>query len=256
MRKIIQRDRSVIPACDVSTLDELRELVKQTADIEKIGGYKIGFMLESLFSLPKVVEVIKTLTDKPVIYDHQKGGTDIPDMGKKFGRISRLSGVDAVILFPQSGPITEYEWIKAIQERDLAIIVGGHMTHSRYLEADLSNNKKNYSKIFKELGIEHKIGGFIRTLAPGDIYEIAARMGVTDFAVPGNKPHMIIHYKNVIENSGISEPIFYSVGLVAQDGKISEAAEAAGERFHAIIGRGIYEAEDKRKAAEELISQL
>ena len=103
---------------------------------------------------------------------------------------------------------------------------------------------------------KREITGFIRKFAPEDMYEIAARMGVTDFVVPGNKPDKIRHYKKLIESCGISEPSFYSPGLVAQGGDISEGAKAAGERFHGIVGRGISEAENKRQAALELTAKL
>ena len=120
-------------------------------------------------------------------------------------------------------------------------------------------------EIFKELGIIGELSGFIGSSSPDFMYKLAARMGVTDFVVPGNKPDRIRHYKELIEKCGISEPVFYSPGLVAQGGEISEGAKAAGKRFHAIVGRGIYfnkpeerfnTAEEIRKAAIELTSKL
>ena len=255
MKKIIQRDRSVIPACDV-TLGDFKNIVKETSMIEKIGAYKVGISFLDV-GLKAVVDAAHKFADKPIIYDHQKAGTDIPETPDKFMDSMLRSGINAVILFPQAGPITEYEWIKSAQERNLGIIVGGEMTQPRYLEGDLSEGKgKNYTQIFKELEIERDISGYIREFAPEDMYEIAARMGVNDFVVPGNKPDRIKHYKALIMKCGISEPVFYSPGLVAQGGDITEGAKAAGKRFHAIIGRGIYQAKDIRKAAEELTSRL
>jgi orotidine-5'-phosphate decarboxylase len=49
---------------------------------------------------------------------------------------------------------------------------------------------------------------------------------------------------------------FFAPGFVAQGGEITEAAKAAGKFWHAIVGRAIYEAEDIRKAAEEMTSKL
>lgn len=106
-QKIIERDKSVIPACDVETLEQFRELVKQTDDVDGIGGYKIGFGLGLRYSLPRIVEVARKYTNKPIIYDHQKAGTDIPDTGKDFAKLNKNSGIDAVIFFPQAGPETE-----------------------------------------------------------------------------------------------------------------------------------------------------
>ena len=79
-------------------------------------------------------------------------------------------------------------------------------------------------------------------------------MGVCDFVVPGNKPDKVLEYKKIIEKK-ISNPVFYSPGLVAQGGKISDLAKKL-ERWHAIVGRTIYEAKDMEKAAEEMAKSL
>lgn len=257
MNQIIPIDRSVIVACDVSSIEDYRRIIRETKDLEKVGGYKVGFELALKYGLPLLVAETRDLTNKPTIYDHQKAGTDIPDTGRKFAEVVKKAGVDAIILFPQSGPITEYEWIRAAQDVGLGVIVGGEMTHNRYSEDDLSNPKgKNYNQIFEDLGIENDVSGFIRQLAPEDIYEIAARMGVTNFVVPGNNPKKIENYKGFIENCGAVDSVFYAPGFVAQGGEISEGARSAGERFHAIVGRAIYNADDIRQAALNLTSKL
>ena len=254
---IIPRNKSVIPACDVDR-KKFGEIIELTSDIHEICAYKVGASLALLCGLPEIVRTVECGAGKLVIYDHQKAGTDIhEETPQQFMDAMANSGVDAVILFPQAGPVTEYEWIRAAQVRDLGVIVGGEMTHPRYLEGDLSNGKnKDYSEIFGELGLKYDPEGFIRRQAPETIYEIAARMGVTDFVVPGNKPERIQHYKSLIERCGVKEPVFYSPGLIAQGGSISESAKVAGDRWHAIVGRALYGASDIRKAAQELTSQL
>ncbi len=231
---IIKLKKSIIPACDVDSLEKLRQLVKETCDVEGIGGYKVGFELSILFGLKKTVEEIRKLTNLPIIYDHQKAGTDIPDTGTKFMKACKKAGVNAVILFPQAGPETEKAWIDAAKKEKMGIIVGGEMTHKGYLEND---------------------NGFIKEDAPKRIYEIAAKKGVCDFVVPGNKPEKIKEYREFLEGFKI-KPVFYSPGLIAQGGRITESAKAAGERWHAIVGRGIYNAKDMNKAAREIVSEL
>ena len=230
--RLIKLDKSIIPSCDVATLEQLEELVKATCNVKGIGAYKIGLELVIPYGMKKVLEIIRKHTSLPVIYDHQKAGTDVPFVGKKF--IQACKGVDAVIIFPQAGPESEKAFIKAAMEEGMKIIVGGEMTHPAYLEAD---------------------GGFLRDDAPERMYRIAAELGVTDFVVPGNKPDKIRKYREMLEEMGI-EPTFYSPGLVAQGGEITDSAKAAGKRWHAIVGRGIYQAEDMTKAAEELTKEL
>ncbi len=155
-------------------------------------------------------------------------------MGKKFMDVCKKAGVDAVILFPQSGPETEKAWIEAAKEEDLGIIVGGLMTHPRYVRSE---------------------GGYLADKAVIEMYLNGADMGVTDFVVPGNKPDDIKRIKETLEERGIS-PTFYAPGFVAQGGEISDAAKVAGKNWHAIVGRGIYESENIRQAALEYTSKL
>lgn len=229
---IIKLNRSVIPACDVSSLEALENLVKETCEVKGVGGYKIGFELVIPFGIKKVVETIRNHTGLPVIYDHQKAGTDIPDMGGKF--VKSCKGVDAVIIFPQAGPETERKWIESAKEEGIGVIIGGEMTHPKYLGKD---------------------GGFILDSAPRTIYEIAASLGVRDFVVPGNKPERILEYRKLLESKGV-KPVFYSPGLITQGGDLTESAKAAGENWHAIIGRALYQSENIRKKAGELVSKI
>lgn len=241
MPKIIQRDRSIIPACDVSTIEDFENLIKETQDIEGIGAYKIGFSLSLRYGLLKIVETARKHTSKPLIYDHQKAGTDIPETGIKFAKIMKESGIDAAILVPQAGPETQAAWTKALKENGLEVIIGGLMTHSRYLYSD---------------------GGYIEDSAVFWMYRNALSNDVTNFVVPGNQPKKIakirddiIWYSSRIGKE-ITEPTLYAMGFGVQGGEIKEVAKVAGNYWHAIIGKGIYKSKDIRKAALEYASQI
>ncbi len=266
MTRIIERDRSVVPACDVP-LEVFRDIVAATADIDAVGGYKVGLALMGRPGYDAVVAAAREHTDKPLIFDPQKWGTDIPATAKTMMGPVKEAGIDAIILFPQAGPVTQYEWIRAAQEIDLPVIIGGEMTHPRYLEGDISNGNSgiNYTEILRGLGIRFLATGYITRRAPSDIYEIAARMGITNFVFPGNKPSQITKYRERLDDLGFPELTVWSPGLVAQGGELSKGAEAAGPRFHAIVGRGIYQnkaegrfntREEMRAAALTLTSKL
>jgi orotidine-5'-phosphate decarboxylase len=239
MKKIIKQQKSVIPACDVSTLQKLEELVEATADVPGIGAYKVGLELVIPFGLSRVVEVIRERSHLPIIYDHQKGGTDIPELGAKFAKAVKSAGADAIILFPFGGGATEEKWIESCREEDLVILVGGHMTQAKFLENE---------------------GGFIADSGPEVIYRLAAKRGVTDFVVPGNKTEYVLKYRQLLEEVlGVDNFILYAPGFISQGGDISETGEVAGANWHAIVGGAIYKKEGveaMRQAAEEITSQI
>src|SRR3989344_1547490 len=228
---LIKLNKSIIPACDVDSLEKLDKLVKATCKVKGIGAYKIGFELVIPFGMEKVIKVTRKHTALPIIYDHQKAGTDIPDTGEKF--MNACNGADAVIIFPQAGPETETAWIKAAQKEKMPLIVGGEMTHKGYLKSD---------------------NGFLDDNAPKRMYELAASLGISDFVIPGNKPEKCLEYDELIRKK-IKSPVYYSPGLVAQGGKISDLAKKLSS-WHAIVGRAIYEADDMKMAAEEMVKEI
>ncbi len=244
--------KSIIIACDVS-FEKYKEIIKETSDIEKIGGYKIGHVLTGMEGYQKIVSFTRKYTNKELIFDAQKWGTDIPDTAEAILKPLKEAGFDSVILFPLAGPITEYEWIKTSQKLKLKVFVGGMMTHPGYLEGDKID--KEYHKIFKEKLNMNLPTGFIRKKAPEDIYKIASRMKVKNFIVPGNKPEEIKRIRKIVEKE-VKNPLYASPGLVAQGGSISDSTEVVGERWCAIVGRGIYKAKNVREAALKYTREL
>ncbi|MDO8429693.1 MAG: orotidine 5'-phosphate decarboxylase / HUMPS family protein [Candidatus Daviesbacteria bacterium] len=234
--RLIERDRSVIVAADVATLDHLDRLVIATHDVEGIGGYKIGFALGYRFSAKGSVDAVRAHTRLPVMWDHQKAATDIPDMSKEFASIMKEAGVDAAILFPQSGPATQESWTKSLQDAGVRVLTGLHMTHPKFLKSE---------------------GGYIDDTAPLLAFELAARLGVTDFIVPGNKLEAVQYYKESLDQLlGEGNYTLNAPGFITQGGEISEMAKVAGPRWNAIVGSAIYKAADMRAAAELVTANI
>jgi len=226
---IINGNRSLIVACDCSA-HRFEWVLKETCHMSAVGAYKIGFLLAMEIGLPRVTEMVRQLTTKPLIYDHQKAGTDIPDTGKAFAHVCKKSGMDAIILFPQAGPETERAWIEAAKEEGLGVIVGGLMTHKGYTRSE---------------------GGYIADEAVIEMYLNAVKVGVTDFVVPGTNPAAIEKIRLMLEHQGI-KPVLYSTGFGAQGGDVQKATSAMGNNWHIIAGRAIYAAKNVRSAVEDL----
>lgn len=250
MKQLISLDRSVIPACDVPTLEKLSQLVSATYAVPGVGAYKVGLELVIPFGLARVVRTVRQHTDLPVIYDHQKGGTDIPELGPKFAKQVAACGANAAILFPFGGAATQREWTKACQGEGLIVLVGGHMTQKEFLASE---------------------GGYIvdgiRNDGPRRIYELAAELGVRDFVVPGNKPHLVWQYQCLLTGSHGGAPEgekrfrLYAPGFISQGGDITEAGKAVGPitSWHAIVGSALYKQEGVeaiRAAAQKLTAQI
>lgn len=226
----IALERSIIVACDVISLSDLDKLVSSTCDIAKIGGYKVGFALGLEHGLKRVVRTIRSRTDKPIIYDHQKGGMDVPHTGDLFAEVMSKAGIDYAILFPFSSPSAESAWIDALLRRGVTPIVGAMMTIPDFMSSS---------------------GGFWDPSTIRRIIEIACSKGVRDFVLPGNKPDQARGLRSAIE-AAVQAPSYYLPGIGAQGGEISSLSEAMGPRWHAIVGRTIYGAQDIRGSAASI----
>ena len=149
----------------------------ETNGVSGVGAYKIGLELSLKYGLDRIVNVARAHTELPLIYDHQKGGTDIPKMGTNFAEVCHSAGINAVILFPLTGPETEQHWVRECKRVGLHVLVGGLMTHKGFLASE---------------------GGFVLDEAPVRIFDIATNLGVTDFVVPGNKPSSVVSECQVV----------------------------------------------------------
>jgi len=227
MGLITKDSNDIIIACDVKDIDTLEKLVYSTCDLDGVGGYKVGALLGLKFGLGNIVEKVGKACPLPVIYDHQKAMTDIPELGSDFVEIVKESGVKAMIGFPQAGPATEEAWINACKSKGLEVIIGGAMTHSKYLASE---------------------GGYISDSAVDGMYLLAKQLSVNNFVVPGNKPELIEHFLNILK--GTRNLSFFAPGYIAQGGKIQQLEIS---NFHPIVGRAIYESADFRSATKRII---
>lgn len=232
--RLISLDKSVIPAADVSA-EQYPELLKSVAGIPGIEAIKIGFALGYRLSLPRAVYMAHEAGLKAML-DHQKAGTDVPDTSGEFAAVCKEAGVDAAIVFPQSGPVTGEALIKSLQDAGICVVVGGEMTHKGYKQSE---------------------GGYIADESLIKMYALGANNGVKSFVVPGNREERVEIYKGLLDDIvGEGKYDFMSPGFIAQSGRIESFAEKAGKRWHAITGRAIYKAANMRAAAEEMTSQI
>ena len=231
---MFHKDYGIILACDVSTLEEAESLAQLSLKFEEIVGYKIGFSLGLRFGLREVTKTLKKINPLPIIYDHQKAGTDIPQMGDPFARCCKEAEIDGVIVFAQAGPKTLESFISSIFKHGMTPIVGGVMTHPSFLVSD---------------------GGYIIDDAPRQIYQTALNKGVLYFVLPGNKPDLLRAYSKILSARQGTSVIMPGIG--SQGGDLETAFNACiGLKSYAIIGSAIYKASDPVAATESFINSL
>ncbi len=232
MKPIILINRSLIISGDVS-FEKLPELLRATYDLSHVGGYKVP-ALAGRVGWERWIEEIRKYTTKPILYDHQKLGTDTPHTAKPMIKELKAAGFDAVFLYPLSGPDTQSALIQAAKEEELGVIVGGLMTHDHYLRSEQ---------------------GFIADEAVLEIYTKALELGITNFGVPSNKLREVKIIRETLESQGV-EPIFYFIGLGPQGGSLPLPKEVTGEKWHVIVGRDIHSSSSPRQSALEYIVKI
>jgi len=228
---MVEKEYRIIPALDVTDLDAALRLVCRTAGRKSVYGYKLGFSLGLVHGLPETVRRIREWTEKPLIYDHQKAATDIPDTGALFGDVMKKAGITEVILFPHTGPRTLEAWVRAMQERELKTIVGAVMTHPAYLVSE---------------------GGFIADEAAAAIYRQAAGLGVAAFVTPLTKPDVVAKLAAEVPFTAGQE--FYSPGFGAQGGDPGKFP--ALKKHYLIMGRALMGAADPAKKLADVEEKL
>lgn len=225
----------IIIAADVQDLEQLRELASMSCEFTQVVAIKVGFMLGLRFGLPATVKCVRDVCGLEVIYDHQKAGTDIPEMGPPFARACRDAGVNGVILFPQAGPKTLEGFVRSAFDVELTPSIGLVMTHGAYLKSE---------------------GGYIVDDAPERMAETAITLGVTNFVLPGTKPEVVKHFASgrlaTLKSAAILMP-----GIGSQGGSLASAFRAAKphSRF-AIVGSAIYRANDPRAALRTFVEEM
>lgn len=229
--------KSLIFAADLSDLETLRDFAKSFEAIPGLSAFKVGLTL-GLQNISEAVRIVKSGCGKKmkVIYDHQKAGNDIPEMGLKFAKQLKKAGVDVVILFPFTGPVTQKEWTLACIGEGLQVMTGGIMTHSRLLWSE---------------------GGYIANDAPERIYKYACELDCEHFVVPGNRVEWVVRIREWLTNElGDGNYTVSAPGFITQGGDLSECGKVAGDNFHPIVGSAIYNATYPSAVADMLARKI
>jgi len=215
----------IIIALDIG-LAEAGALVQKLKPVEdKIAGYKVSSLNAIEHGLKATVAELRQFTEKPIIYDHQKGGTDIPTITEKQIKLAAECGVNSFIAVPLgAGGETLTAFVNACNEARILSIVLLEMTQGG-------------------------AGDYLKENSANLVFEKAKTLGVKYFVAPGNKPQKILELKGKMDEG----MFIVSPGVGAQGGKCERCVEAGTD--YPIVGRSVYEAEDPVKVVKELYEQ-
>ncbi|MBY4574890.1 orotidine 5'-phosphate decarboxylase [Gordonia paraffinivorans] len=230
----IGRGHGIIPALDLPTAEQVRDIVAATADVDGVVGYKLGPSTVLELGLPAALRLVGDLTDLPVIYDHQKAGLDIPSNADVFARTLAAHGVSAAIVFPLAGPTTAAGFLTAFQRTGVAALIGGQLPVADYTAAG---------------------GGWIAEDVLDHIADIALEHGETQLIVPaGDRVEQVVARAAAV---GVRPRLFVpGVGADGDElrGLAPVVAHVAG--LFPIVGRAVIAADDPAAAAARLTAEL
>jgi orotidine-5'-phosphate decarboxylase len=230
----LRSTHGVLIALDMESLDQMQRVIEQTTAVGGIIGYKVGLTATLRLGLGGAVAHLNSVTDLPLIYDHQKAGPDVPDMAPKFSATCKEAGVDGLILFPVAGPRAVVEFSGSAYVHRLLPIVGGDLPFPDY----------NVSG-----------GGYVVDDALDRIFHKAIEVGVDHFVIPGNTATKVAHHARWLVEK-IERPTLFIPGIGALGGSIASAFSAApGCDLYAVVGRAIYDAADPAEAARKLAGE-
>jgi orotidine-5'-phosphate decarboxylase len=230
----LRSTHGILIALDMESLNQMRRVVEQTTAVEGIVGYKVGLTATLRLGLGGAVKSLRSVTDLPLIYDHQKAGPDVPDMAPKFSATCKEAGVDGLILFPIAGPRAVVEFAGSAYVNRLLPIVGGDLPFPDYNASG---------------------GGYVIDDALDKIFRKAIEIGVDHFVIPGNTAAKVAHHAGWLVEK-IERPALFIPGIGALGGSIAEAFSAAsGCDLYAVVGRAIYDAANPAEAARRLAGE-
>lgn len=232
----LDRHVGLIPALDMESLDALARVVDATSQVDGVVGYKLGLTAVLRLGLFEAVRRIRALTDLAIVYDHQKAGPDMPDMGPKFVSLCREAAVDGLILFPIAGPRAIETFVGGAVDAGLFPVVGGEIPVPDYTIGG---------------------GGFVADDALDRIVRLSAEVGARHFVLPANDPQTVARRTRWILDH-VERPVVVLTGFGPLGGDVATAFQAAAgcPARLAVMGRNVYAAADPAEAAKRIVGEM
>lgn len=154
----------------------VEDIIAVTKEIDYVAGYRLGARPVIKNGLRDVASLIKKQTSKPLLYDHQKFGNEVPEICS----IDILddikdSGIDGIVILPLAGRKVLESIVKKCNKLNLLPVVCGDLSYQGYFISE---------------------GGYIENDIQQKIYIDAANLGVSHLIMSCNRIERIKIYCN------------------------------------------------------------
>jgi len=213
----LRKGKGLIVAFDMEDVEFAVKLAQDLRGAKGNFAIKIGRPLEMQVG-KGIIAKIKEFSDLPVIYDGKIA--DIPYISRKIAENAYDAGADAVIVQGVLGSDV-LEEIKGLGKGDVIAVV--EMTHKGSDE-------------------------FIQPVAE-KIADIVVDIGVDGVVLPATKPDRVKKLVKIVKSAYVISP-----GIKAQGASPGDAIINGAD--YEVVGRAIYEAENPKRAAEEMYKEV
>ena len=152
----------------------LQKIIESTKKLDYVVGYRISSLPVLKNGLDNIKEIIRDRNSKPVIYDHQKFGSDIVDNCTcEMLDAIKSCGFDGIIILPLSGKNALESIVNKCNSIQLLPVVCGDLPYNGYFSGE---------------------GGYIEQETQQHIYLKAANLGISHFVMSCNRIERIKIY--------------------------------------------------------------
>jgi len=155
-------------------ISNIEDVISITKELSFVAGYKLGARPVIKNGLRDISNLIKEQTSKPLLYDHQKFGNEVPEIcsGDILDNI-KDSGIDGIVVLPLAGRKVLGSIVNKCSKIKLLPVVCGDLSYEGYFSSE---------------------GGYIENDTQQKIYIDAANLGVSHFIMSCNRIERIKIY--------------------------------------------------------------
>ncbi len=225
---LIEADRSISVAANMSDLNELKRIVKLTSDVPGVLSYTLGRGI-GLSNLEDGVGIVEEYgRGAKAVYEHHKASTEDSDTAQEFIESMQRVNAKGVVVFYGDDLQSHRHWLEALRNSSVKPVVGPEISRHRQFSPEM-----------------------VRM-----VLRQAVQLGVKDIWVRGDDHGRVGKYHEMMRSDpSAGNYTLWVPRWVDRQGNI-QPRRRLEPRFVTVIGSAICKADDPRKAALQYSEQL